>query len=57
MQCTTMAGSETRRVGDAATEQAAHRRLVRTLVVACIVGGMWLAARDVGFAALGTLVN
>lgn len=51
MQCTTMDGNEAEPAATA-SDDAAHRRLVRTLVVACIVGGAWLAARDFTLAAL-----
>lgn len=34
-----------------------HRRLVRTLVVACVAGGMWLVAQDIGFTAIGALLR
>lgn len=34
-----------------------HRRLVRTLVVACVAGGMWLVAQDIGFTAIGALLH
>jgi hypothetical protein len=51
MVCTTMDGNETERAAPA-PDDVAHRRLVRTLVVACLVGGAWLAARDFTLAAL-----
>jgi hypothetical protein len=58
MHCTTMEveDSPTPRASTPEND-AGHRRLVRALVVACIVGGTWLVAQDVGLSALDGLLR